>query len=113
MRTLALVSLAAFFSALAMAVAEEGKGPKTNEVTGQVVFACPKGHAVKIKKDEKTELTLLVYPKCPKRSELEKQIKSLEKGTTITATYFTCPKSKKNYVTKIVEPKKEEENKEG
>jgi hypothetical protein len=85
--------LAAFLLMSAAALAWE-----LQTITGAVTFACPQGHALKVKSTT-AEVMMYVHPKCPHRADLMAQIKTLRVGKHVRCKYYT--QNGKNYVTKI------------
>lgn len=92
-RTVLLVILAAFLIMSIAAIAAERK-----QARGSVIFACPKGNAVKLKVGD-AQVIFWVYPHCPRRHHLSAQIKALKAGDIITVKYFT--QQGKHYLTEI------------
>ena len=93
-RMSAWLILAALLAVSAVAIAADIK-----QLQGSVVFACPKGKAVKVKVGD-VQVTFWVHPNCPKRAHLCAQIKALKAGDQITVKYFT--QGEKHYLTQIV-----------
>jgi len=90
---LVLVVLAAFMvGSIALA------GPEVKQIQGKVLFACPRGAAVKVHSDSAT-LMLWVNPNCPRREALATQIKALKAGDCVKAEYVAL--DGKNYLTKL------------
>jgi len=99
MRPLALLVVVAFVvCALGTALAEK---PKVLTAEGKVTFVCPQKCAIKLKVADDKDLMLLVYPQCPKKDELKKQIGELALHQEIKASYWQCPQTKRLFLTKI------------